>query len=51
MAVAEGVETEADMAELLRLGCDRAQGFLMAATDTAEAVGSRLFGSVLRESA
>jgi diguanylate cyclase (GGDEF)-like protein len=28
--VAEGVENEADMAELIRLGCTRAQGFLLA---------------------
>ena len=27
-AVAEGVETEAERLELIRLGCDRAQGFL-----------------------
>ena len=28
--VAEGVENQQDMAELVRLGCQRAQGFLLA---------------------
>ena len=41
--VAEGVETEVQAAELTRLGCDQAQGFLFARPAEAEAV-SRLLG-------
>jgi len=36
--VAEGVETEEQLAELKRLGCHRAQGYLLAAPMDAEAV-------------
>jgi len=51
VAVAEGVETETAMAELRRLGCDRAQGYLVGAPDTADAVAERFFGRGLRASA
>jgi EAL domain-containing protein (putative c-di-GMP-specific phosphodiesterase class I) len=37
--VAEGVETEAQLEALKRLGCDRAQGFLLARPAAAEVVG------------
>ncbi|HET7731344.1 MAG TPA: EAL domain-containing protein [Usitatibacter sp.] len=40
--VAEGVETEEQLAELQRLGCHRAQGFLLARPMTAAAVGRML---------
>jgi EAL domain-containing protein (putative c-di-GMP-specific phosphodiesterase class I) len=36
--VAEGVETEEQLQELTRLGCHRAQGFLLARPMTATAV-------------
>jgi len=45
--VVEGVETEAEMAELRRLGCDYAQGWLAGRPDTREALLARaasLFG-------
>ena len=41
--VAEGVETEEQLAELIRLGCYRAQGFLLARPMSAAAV-ARLLG-------
>jgi EAL domain-containing protein (putative c-di-GMP-specific phosphodiesterase class I) len=37
--VAEAVETEAQLAAVRHLGCDAAQGFLLAAPATAEEVG------------
>jgi diguanylate cyclase (GGDEF)-like protein/PAS domain S-box-containing protein len=42
--VAEGVETEEQLEELKRLGCHRAQGFLLAAPMTAAAVALLLAG-------
>jgi len=36
--VAEGVETEVQLAELLRLGCERAQGYLWARAEPADTV-------------
>jgi predicted signal transduction protein with EAL and GGDEF domain len=42
-AVAEGVETQAALAELERLGCDRVQGFLLGRPETATAVEALLF--------
>jgi EAL domain-containing protein (putative c-di-GMP-specific phosphodiesterase class I) len=41
--VAEGVETEEQLAELQRLGCNRAQGYLLSEPITAPAV-TRLLG-------
>jgi diguanylate cyclase (GGDEF)-like protein/PAS domain S-box-containing protein len=41
--VAEGVETEEQLSELMRLGCHRAQGYLLARPMTAAAV-ARLLG-------
>jgi EAL domain-containing protein (putative c-di-GMP-specific phosphodiesterase class I) len=41
--VAEGVETEDQLAELQRLGCHRAQGFLLARPMNAAAV-TKLLG-------
>ena len=41
--VAEGVETEEQLEELKRLGCHRAQGFLLARPMTAADVPSRAF--------
>jgi diguanylate cyclase (GGDEF)-like protein/PAS domain S-box-containing protein len=43
IAVAEGVETDAALAELQRLGCDRVQGFLLGHPQPAEALESVLF--------
>ncbi len=42
MAVAEGVETEMAMGELCRLGCDRAQGFLLGRPAPADVVSPML---------
>ena len=39
---AEGVETDTQLAELVRLGCDRVQGYLFARPETAAEVSSRL---------
>lgn len=36
--VAEGIETDVQLAELRRLGCDRAQGFLFARPGVADAL-------------
>ena len=47
VAVAEGVETEAQRARLVELGCDRAQGFLLGRPTTAEAM-SELLGAAVR---
>jgi diguanylate cyclase (GGDEF)-like protein/PAS domain S-box-containing protein len=44
-AVAEGVESELQLAELRRLGCDRAQGFLMARPASGHDVGELLAGN------
>jgi EAL domain-containing protein (putative c-di-GMP-specific phosphodiesterase class I) len=44
VAVAEGVETERAMLELRRLGCDRAQGFLLARPAPVEEHEALLFG-------
>jgi diguanylate cyclase (GGDEF)-like protein/PAS domain S-box-containing protein len=44
--VAEGVETEEQLAELKRLGCHRAQGFLLARPMSAAAVVKLLRGSL-----
>ena len=41
--VAEGVETEEQLAELVRLGCQRAQGYLLARPMSAAGI-SRLLG-------
>lgn len=41
-AVAEGVETPRALEELVRLGCDRIQGFLVSRPVPAEALGRRL---------
>ncbi|MHB8680851.1 MAG: putative bifunctional diguanylate cyclase/phosphodiesterase [Acidimicrobiales bacterium] len=46
-AVAEGVETEIALAELQRLGCDRAQGFLVGHPQPAAAVEAQLFEAEL----
>ena len=45
--VAEGVETEAHILELVKLGCRRAQGYLLARPQSAEGV-EQLFGSPVR---
>jgi EAL domain-containing protein (putative c-di-GMP-specific phosphodiesterase class I) len=45
--VAEGVETEEQLAELQRLGCHRAQGFLLARPMTAAAVARLLLKGAL----
>jgi len=45
VAVAEGVETERAMLELRRLGCDRAQGFLLARPAPVEEHERLLFGT------
>ena len=45
--VAEGVETEEQLAELRRLGCHRAQGYLLAPPMDARAVTRMLQGAVL----
>ena len=42
IAVAEGVETEAQRARLIELGCDRAQGYLLGRPTTAEAMSELL---------
>ena len=39
---AEGVETEIQLAELVRLGCDRVQGFLFARPGPPASVSERL---------
>jgi diguanylate cyclase (GGDEF)-like protein/PAS domain S-box-containing protein len=39
---AEGVETDTQLAELVRLGCDRVQGYLFARPETAAALSLRL---------
>ncbi len=39
---AEGVETETQLTELVRLGCDRVQGFLFARPEAAAEVSARL---------
>ena len=44
--VAEGVETEEQLAELLRLGCHRGQGYLLARPMAAAAVARLLRGSL-----
>jgi EAL domain-containing protein (putative c-di-GMP-specific phosphodiesterase class I) len=41
-AVAEGVEDGTQLAELRRLGCDRAQGFLMARPAPGDEIGALL---------
>ena len=41
---AEGVETEVQLAELLRLGCTRVQGFLFARPESAADLTRRLAG-------
>ena len=46
--VAEGVETEEQLAELKRLGCHRAQGYLLSPPMDAEAV-TRLLASAVVE--
>jgi diguanylate cyclase (GGDEF)-like protein/PAS domain S-box-containing protein len=43
IAIAEGVETEAALAELQRLGCDRVQGFLLGRPQTPAALETLLF--------
>ena len=40
--IAEGVETDLQLAQLRRLGCDRAQGYLLGAPVPGEAVGAML---------
>jgi EAL domain-containing protein (putative c-di-GMP-specific phosphodiesterase class I) len=40
--IAEGVETEAQLSELVRLGCDYAQGFLFSPPLHVDAVGRLL---------
>jgi EAL domain-containing protein (putative c-di-GMP-specific phosphodiesterase class I) len=40
--VAEGVEHEVQLAELVRLGCQRAQGYLLGRPDSAAAMTERL---------
>ena len=40
--MAEGVETALQLAELRRLGCDRAQGFLMARPASGHDIGELL---------
>jgi diguanylate cyclase (GGDEF)-like protein/PAS domain S-box-containing protein len=42
VAIAEGIETEAQLASLRALGCDRAQGYLFARPGPAEAVTALL---------
>jgi len=44
---AEGVETETQLEELLRLGCTRVQGYLYARPEDAEAFEARLTGAPL----
>ena len=41
-AIAEGVETAEQLAELRRLGCDMAQGFYLARPQPAHAVATLL---------
>ena len=43
---AEGVETEEQRAELVALGCDRAQGFLLARPEPADVATERLLDSM-----
>ncbi len=42
VAIAEGVETDAELAVLQRLGCEFAQGYLFSYPVTAEAIGRLL---------
>ncbi len=45
-AVAEGVEQEIQVAKLVELGCELAQGFLFTRPMTAEAISGMLRGSI-----
>jgi EAL domain-containing protein (putative c-di-GMP-specific phosphodiesterase class I) len=47
IAVAEGVETEAQRLRLVELGCDRAQGFLLGRPTTAQAMLELLEGDAV----
>jgi len=47
--VAEGVETEAQLEQLVILGCDRAQGFLFATPGSARAMEDRVLRPTCRE--
>ena len=46
-AIAEGVETDTEFAELARLGCPYAQGFLLSRPVTADALHALLAGAVV----
>ena len=48
IAVAEGVETEAQRARLVELGCDRAQGYLLGRPTTADAMSELLERAAVR---
>jgi EAL domain-containing protein (putative c-di-GMP-specific phosphodiesterase class I) len=48
--IAEGVETEEQMAELIRLGCSQAQGFFFSKPMTASAAEAFLAGADVKES-
>jgi EAL domain-containing protein (putative c-di-GMP-specific phosphodiesterase class I) len=50
--VGEGIESRAQAAQLLALGCDRGQGFLFARPQSAEAITALLYKDAdLKESA